>query len=100
MAAQLKRTHGLARRGLSAWMSDATSSLPVPVSPRRSTVTCRRATRRASSRSRRNAALDPTSGRPIARSSGELPGAAAQPRASTARAITARSSSSTKGLVR
>ena len=38
IAAQLTRTRGLARRALSSWMYDASSSLPVPVSPRISTV--------------------------------------------------------------
>src|SRR5438105_2261309 len=42
IAAQLKRTSGPLARLLSAWISAATSSLPVPVSPRTSTASCRR----------------------------------------------------------
>jgi hypothetical protein len=37
-AAQLMARNGPARRGDSAWSARATSSLPVPVSPRTSTV--------------------------------------------------------------
>ena len=38
MAAQLIRTMGFWRRGLRSWSASAKTSLPVPVSPDRSTV--------------------------------------------------------------
>ena len=41
IAAQLTATNGLSRRGPVTWMARATSSLPVPVSPRMSTVALR-----------------------------------------------------------
>ena len=44
--AQLTATNGPSRRALSRWMARATSSLPVPVSPRISTVASTRATSR------------------------------------------------------
>ena len=47
MAAQLIATNGLSRRGLASWIALANISLPVPLSPRISTETSRRAARRA-----------------------------------------------------
>ena len=44
-AAQLSATNGLPVRGLDSWSARATSSLPVPLSPRTSTVARLRATR-------------------------------------------------------
>ncbi len=47
-APQLTRTNGPLPRGLSWWIALATSSLPVPVSPRRRTEALERATCRVS----------------------------------------------------
>ena len=49
-AAQETATNGLAARSPELWMARAISSLPVPLSPRISTVLRRLATSRASSR--------------------------------------------------
>ena len=57
--------HGRARRALSSWMYVASSSLPVPVSPRINTVASVTATSSASSRTRRSAGLSPTSMSPL-----------------------------------
>ena len=99
MAAQLKRTRGRLDRRLSAWRSDATSSLPVPVSPRTSTVTSLPATRATASSSRRMGALVPTMRLPIACSAASIRVALRSARASSARSTTATSSSMSKGLV-
>ena len=50
IAPRLTATKGPERRGLASWRARATSSLPVPVSPRSSTGTSRSATRRMSQR--------------------------------------------------
>jgi hypothetical protein len=57
-----------ARRPTARAGADATNSLPVPVSPRTSTVTSRLATRAVASSSRRIGRLSPTMRRPSARS--------------------------------
>ena len=59
-AAQFTFTKGRAARGEPPWISPATSSLPVPVSPVRSTVERLGATRCASSTAACIAALSPT----------------------------------------
>ena len=60
MAAQLTGTNGWALRRLPAWMARATSSLPVPDSPVRSTVASVAATRTARSSTSRRAGERPT----------------------------------------
>ena len=60
MAAQFTHTKGLPQRGLRAWMVWATTSLPVPLSPRRSTVASVWLTRRTTFITSRMAALSPT----------------------------------------
>ena len=55
--AQLMRTKGPAARALARWISAATTSLPVPVSPVMSTVTSLRAARRARSKTSRVAGV-------------------------------------------
>ena len=59
-AAQLTRTNGLASRGAVEWMACATSSLPVPVSPRSSTVDCVGATCSTLASTSRSGARSPT----------------------------------------
>ena len=54
-------TIGMWRRGLAAWMARATSSLPVPLSPKISTVVSVAATISISSSTRRIAGLLPIS---------------------------------------
>ncbi len=60
MAAQFTGTKGWAPRRLPAWMARATSSLPVPDSPVRSTVASVGATRTARSSASRRAGERPT----------------------------------------
>ncbi len=62
MAAQFTRTYGPAVLRLSRWMSRATSSLPVPDSPSRSTVASLAATARAVSNTWLHARDLPTGG--------------------------------------
>ena len=65
-AAQLMATNGLSARSLRAWIMRATSSLPVPLSPVRSTEIFDAATRETRSSTRRIAAESPTKSRPAA----------------------------------
>ena len=58
-AAQWTLTNGLAARGLAAWIASASSSLPVPLSPRIRTADGLAATLRATSIIRRTAAPEP-----------------------------------------
>ena len=60
MAAQLIETNCLSRRGLASWMALANISLPVPLSPRISTETSRRAAREARPTATRMLRLSPT----------------------------------------
>jgi len=60
MAAQLIGTKGNAFRGLRAWRAAATSSFPVPLSPRIITLASVGATRSISSKTPRIASLRPT----------------------------------------
>ena len=60
MAAQLIATNFLSLRGLASWIALANISLPVPLSPRISTDTSRRAARRASPTATRRLRLSPT----------------------------------------
>ena len=99
MAAQLKRTSGPFARLLSPWMSAATSSLPVPVSPRTSTVMSRGATRVTASIKRRIAAESPTMLRPMAFSAVSLRFWTRSARASRAHSMTSPISSMSNGLV-
>ncbi len=99
MAAQLKRMRGPAARRLSAWMSEATSSLPVPVSPRMSTVMSFGAIRLAASRRRCIAGDSPTMVRPIALSALSRRFWTRRARASTARSITSEISSISPVLI-
>ena len=59
-AAQLMVTSGLSRRGLPAWMARATTSLPVPLGPRTSTVASVGATFSIRAAILRIAGLEPT----------------------------------------
>ena len=59
-AAQLTLTSGPARAALAAWIASATSSLPVPLSPRMRTVLFERATLRTAARRPRMAGSSPT----------------------------------------
>ncbi len=61
IAVQFTTTNGCGARWLPRWISRATSSLPVPVSPRTSTVESTAATRPIVSRSAAIAGLSPTS---------------------------------------
>ena len=75
MAAQFTATKGPAPRSLASWIARATSSLPVPVSPRIVTVTRVGAARPAWSSAWRSIGLDPRIRRkwwPIARRSSTL----------------------------
>ena len=66
-AAQFTGTKGRPARGPSSWMARATTSLPVPLSPRRRTVARLWATRSTTSSTRRHAELPPTAaGEPLA----------------------------------
>ena len=60
IAAQFTSTNGPAARWLWAWIARATSSLPVPFSPKISTRPLLGAAWRISSRSRCSAGLSPT----------------------------------------
>ena len=60
MAPQFTATKGMAARGESSWMARATSSLPVPDSPVRSTVVLVGATLRTWRRTSCSAGDDPT----------------------------------------
>jgi hypothetical protein len=96
----LKRTSGRLARADCACSSCATNSLPVPVSPRTSTVTSRLATRAVASSSRRIGRESPTIRRPSARSAASVLLATRSARASSARSITCATSSMSNGLVR
>ncbi len=61
-APQSKITKGPRARGERSWRARATSSLPVPVSPRTSTVASEGATRESSAKSARIGALEPMRG--------------------------------------
>ena len=63
MAAALKRMSGLSARFECAWSVAASTSLPTPLSPVRSTVTSLGATRATTSSTRRSAGLSATMGR-------------------------------------
>jgi hypothetical protein len=84
---------------LSAWISAAISSLPVPVSPRTSTVMSLGATRVTASSSRRIAGDSPTMLRPMAFSAESRRFCTRSARASSARSITSAISSMSNGLV-
>ena len=79
---------GPSRRGLASWMARATSSLPVPVSPRSSTGTSRSATRRISWRTRRIPSLSPI--RPKLSANAGAAGAAAVCSSRTTRSASSR----------
>ncbi|CAM4300996.1 hypothetical protein COSO111634_36405 [Corallococcus soli] len=87
-APRLTLTKGPARRGPCVWSARATSSLPVPVSPRTSTGTWRSATRSTSSRTRTMPSLSPTMPSAV-RSAGD-------PSAPAARGVARCSSSATR----
>ena len=72
-APRFTATKGPPRRPLVRWMAWATSSLPVPVSPRRSTGTSRSATCWMSARTRWMPSLSPTSPRSSAPTMGNAP---------------------------
>ena len=61
MAAQFTLTKGFSARGLRLWISQAISSLPVPLSPLTSTVAWLGAARAIDSRTALSAAESPTS---------------------------------------
>src|SRR4026209_2226586 len=61
-AAQLTRTNGFSSRGELMWIACATSSLPVPVSPRSSTVEAVGATCSTPARTSRRAGQAPRQG--------------------------------------
>jgi hypothetical protein len=102
-AAQFMAIIGLVRRGLRQWSALATSSFPVPLSPRTSTVTSASATRSIVSNTRRIAGLCP-----MMRSAPYAPCTCARSRrwsrrrrtVSTTRATTTRSSSLSNGFGR
>jgi hypothetical protein len=60
MAAQFTRINGPFARGLAKWMPSATSSLPVPLSPRIKTVVCPSAALAATASASRTMPLRPT----------------------------------------
>ncbi len=100
IAAQLIATKARSRRGESAWMAWAKSSLPVPLSPSRSTVASVAATRSASARTSRIAADSPMiDGIERDRASANSSDSRERVRRSMARETSRRSRSGSTGLV-